>query len=125
MEQLDIKYGNDLETTAAGDLCLSTAQRAISQRLYARLITNKGTLVHRPDFGIGIKSYQGKIFSVSTQIDLAKGIEEQFLRDPDVESVDLVSFKDVGGGRFDITVKYKITGSSLVEEQFKPFSGVA
>lgn len=122
MEQLrDILYQRDLVISATGDLVQADYQTTVKQRVYARLITEPASLAHRPDFGVGIKSYQGRVASLGVQMELAKKIEEQISLDEDIESVDSVSFKDAGQGRFDINLKYRIKGGKLTTETFNPF----
>lgn len=86
-----------------------------------RLITVAGSLSHRPTYGVGIKTYQSALATITKKRELAKAIEEQFLQDERVTSLDSVTFlKQEQDGTF--IVKYKITsaGGELVEE-FDPF----
>jgi phage baseplate assembly protein W len=119
----DLAFKNDYVKTATGDLDTIEGISNVTQALFARLITIKGTLVHRPDYGVGIKNYQNSISSLDTQRKIASEINEQFLRDPRVEKVVGVSinYRDKTPENVEISVKVKLIGYGDTTLSFLPF----
>ncbi len=120
--KIDLLHNGDFRAAPNGDFALSKGLDNLKQALNNRLLTVKGTLAHRPDYGVGIKTYKSAIASLTKKRELAKAIEQQFLRDERVTSLDGVAFdKEEQDGTF--IIKYSITtaaGEGL-EESFDPF----
>lgn len=114
---IDLSFaGGDFDRAQNGDVELIKGINNLKQALHHRLITVKGSLVHRPDYGIGIQQYQNRVARLDTQKEIASEIRRQFPLDPRVQSVDSVSFTMASNGTF--TVKYKITSIGLGELNF-------
>ena len=47
--------GGSLRTTPTGDLMLSSGRDNVAQALERRVLVGQGTLLHRPDYGAGLK----------------------------------------------------------------------
>lgn len=79
----------DVEFTLSntGDFEQTKGEANVTKRLLRRLMTVKGTIVHRPTLGVGLKTFVNSINSLETQRKLASEIQEQFEQDPDVEKV--------------------------------------
>jgi len=114
----DLLHDTDFKATASGDFVQIEGIDNVKQRLMHRLMTQPTTLVHRPDFGVGLKQFQNGIPSLSTQRDIALRIKEQLAKDTDVESVDSVSIRQ-DGSIFYIVVKVTIVGygSTIIEAE--------
>ena len=88
----DIAHVNgDLVKAANGDQATISGLANLRAALFHRLMTVPGTLVHRPDYGCGVPSYQNAPNSFTVQQELAVIIQEQFMKDPRVQSVTSVA----------------------------------
>jgi len=121
----DIAHKSDYVRTTTGDRALVSGLENYKDALFRRLITSPGSIVHRPDYGVGIKNYQGAPLSLEKQRELVVRIEEQFLRDPRTEKVVGISFKTPpdNPSMTKILVSVKPVGYDEVEMQFTPFEG--
>lgn len=119
----DIAFKNTLESSPSGDLQAVSGYENVKQQLFHRLITQPGKLVHRPDYGVGIKDFLNSVNSISNQRALALRIDEQFRKDLRVQDVLNVSVKieDNKPELCIITVKVLLVGLGEVDLAFKPF----
>lgn len=119
----DIAFGSDLAPAANGDLQNAVGIANVKQALLHRLITQPGTLVHRPDYGVGVKDFQNSLNDLSNQRALALRIDEQFRRDVRVQDVVNVGIDadDLVPDSLTITIKVTLIGLGEQELQFKPF----
>ena len=122
--KIDLRHDGDFRSTETGDLATITGIDNINQRLFHRLITVKGTLVHRPEYGVGVKQWQNQIANIDNKKNLALRIKEQYLMDEGVESFASARFvsDDNGSGKFSIIIKYTPVGYGEIESTFNPFS---
>lgn len=77
----------NFEVTAKGDIDRISGELNLKKALYRRLITTKGSLIGRPEYGVGIKNYLNAVNSQSTQRKLANAIQEEFEKDDRVIKV--------------------------------------
>lgn len=119
----DISFGSDLQVSASGDLQAVSGFANIKQQLLHRLLTQPGKLIHRPDYGVGVKDFQNALNSISNQRALALRIEEQFKRDLRVNDVLNVSVdaRDDRPELVVIKIKVLLVGLGEVDLAFKPF----
>lgn len=119
----DVMHKKDYVRTAVGDRATITGLDNYKEALFRRLITEPGSLIHRPQYGVGIKRYQGALSTLTKQRELATIIEEQFLRDPRTDSVMgvLVSTNQAQPDLTYIIVRVKPVGYDEVEMKFEPF----
>lgn len=110
LQDLDFGIG-DLSSAASGDIEQISGVANLKQRLFNRLITVKGTLAHRPNFGVGLPLWQNALSSIGKQRELASEVKIQFQEDEGVESVESVSIVQDGDGLF--TIKYKVNAVGL------------
>jgi phage baseplate assembly protein W len=61
----DIAFVGGYVRTQSGDLDRITGLANLKNALYHRLVTTPGTLVHRPEYGVGILNYQGAPSSIT------------------------------------------------------------
>lgn len=122
----DLANNGDLVKSPTGDLDKVSGFANLQQALFHRLVTTPGTLVHRPEYGVGIKQYQNGINSLQIQQQIALKIRDNFLRDERIEDVTGVSVdsEDTTPDIIRITVKVKIRGFDEPQSiTFIPFGG--
>lgn len=122
--KIDLRHNKgDFESNVTGDLSRITGLENLKQALMHRLLTVQGTLAHRPDYGVGVKLWQNALTSLEKKRELATRIDEQFRRDPRVNSVSSVRFvvSDTEPDKFFIFVKYSAIGYNDLEDSFDPF----
>ena len=119
----DIVHKSDLQVSASGDLDIISGLSNIKNALFHRLITVKGSLMHRPDYGVGIKNFQNAAAVLSVQRKIAGLIQEQFEKDPRVEGVKSVRVivDDLVPHQITLVVKVDIVGYGEVEAEYTPF----
>jgi hypothetical protein len=120
----DIAFVTDFVKTPNGDLAQINGQTNVDNALFRRLVTVPGSLVHRPDYGVGIQRWQNRLNTLSSQRELANTIQEQFKRDPRVADVFgvLVENKDNLPEHVTITVRVKYVGQDSISNlKFIPF----
>lgn len=121
----DIAFAGDFEVSATGDIDLISGLENIRQALMHRLVTSPATLIHRPNYGVGVKDYQNAPATLATQRKLALRIQEQFEQDDRVEEVTsiAVNFDAIDPSRTTIIVKVKVQGYDESAMSFIPFGG--
>lgn len=121
----DIALIKDMQRAPDGDLQSITGLRNIRQALFRRLLVTPGTLVHRPDYGVGIKNFLNAPNSLDQQRKLALRVKEQFERDPRVDEVVSLSFDvdDIDPSKFTINVRVRVRGYDEAALSFGTFGG--
>lgn len=122
----DIAHRSDYERTNTGDLGTIEGLENYRLALFHRLMTTPGALVHRPNYGVGIKDFQNSPASLGTQRQLAIRIKDQFELDSRTDKVLGVRY-EVGDGSPDktvIIVRVRPVGYDDVEAKFIPFGEV-
>lgn len=119
----DIYHNKDLKAASDGDLQTVRGIENVKMALFHRLVTSPGSLVHRPDYGVGIKDFQNAVMSIDNQKAIAKRINEQFLRDFRVEEVTGVSITQdrQNPAVVKIFVRVKVAGFNETLLDFIPF----
>jgi phage baseplate assembly protein W len=120
----DIAHKSDLLLSPSGDLQLISGLENLKNALFHRLMTSPGTLVYRPDYGVGIKDYQNAVSSLAIQQQLATKIQEQFEQDPRVQSVNGVAldYNDLQPEKVTINIKLDAIGYGEQVMQYTPFA---
>lgn len=124
----DIRHEKDFVRTSdglGGDIETLSGFDNLKAALLRRLITSPGAVVHRPNYGVGIKDYQGAPITLPLQRRLALRIAEQFEQDDRVEEVSGVSFSatDETPEKLQIAVRVIPVGLAETELKFIPFGG--
>ena len=88
---VDIAHKSDLLDNSTGDLDTIGGKENIKNALFHRIVTEKGTIIHRPTFGVGIKSYQNEPNSIANQLKIAGDIKKELEQDSRVDEVKEVS----------------------------------
>lgn len=120
---MDLAHTGSLLESSSGDLDVVSGLSNLRQALYHRLITRPGSLIHRPDYGVGIKDFQNAVGSIATFRQLAQAIDEQFRQDFRVKDVRGVSIEQDPNNPslFKVVVKITADGYDEVELAFVPF----
>ncbi len=84
---LDLAFSNDYQVSASGDMQTISGQNNIREALIRRTVTQPGSLIHRPDYGVGIKDFLNALNSLDNQRELANRIKVQWEQDPRVVEV--------------------------------------
>lgn len=77
----DLAHTGDLLASPSGDLQAVNGVANMRQALFRRLLTVPGSLVHRPNYGVGIKNFTNAPNSFDNQRKIANRIKEQFEQD--------------------------------------------
>ena len=119
----DLHFKSDFATSKSGDVLRISGKENLNQALLHRLVTVKGSLVHRPEFGVGVKEFQNNIANMASQRELAIRIREQFVLEPRVNKVTSVRITkyEEDDSKFSLIVKYQDISYNNLEETFKPF----
>jgi phage baseplate assembly protein W len=119
----DIAHLSDLVKTATGDIATINGIPNLQNALFRRLITVPGALIHRPEYGVGINTFQNALNKLATQREIALRIQTQFERDPRVEKVTgvLVNYDQTNPSRTTIIVRIKPIGRDVTAMSFVPF----
>jgi phage baseplate assembly protein W len=119
----DVLHNGDIRVTPSGDVELVSGLLNLKQALFHRLLTTPGALVHRPEYGVGIKNYQNAVNTLDTQRRLANTIIDQFQRDSRIREVSgvRISTDETVPGKVVIYVRVKAVGYDEITLDFKPF----
>jgi phage baseplate assembly protein W len=122
----DLAFVSDLVVTPAGDLETVSGLNNYRDALLRRLITTPGSLIHRPDYGVGIKRWSNAINSISERQKIAVAIKEQFERDPRTAKVISVGISSDNERPETIKINVKVDAVGFGEQQFTfvPFGGI-
>lgn len=110
---IDLEFG--VKEAQNGDIQLISGIENLKQALFNRLITVKGSLSHRPDYGVGVQLWQGAVGSIDKQRQLAIEIKKQFEKDPRVSKVTSVAIKPDESNPSIFIVQYKIEAVGIGE----------
>jgi len=88
-----------------------------------RLVTSPGSLVHKPEYGVGVKDFQGKVYSLQEQRELLTRIKENLELDPRIVKVTAVKINvdTANPDLFTIVVSLDAIGYNNIVEEYKPF----
>jgi phage baseplate assembly protein W len=113
--------GGDLQPATGGDFLTVSLEENVKQAVFNRIITVPGTLLHRPNYGVGLPAFLNEPLSMQKKKDLARTIKQNVERDPRIEEVTAVSIQEVGEGTgvVDLSVSYKIVGYGLVTSNYE------
>ncbi len=81
----DIAFKSDLVRSATGDLDTIDGLANFKEAIWRRVFTVPGSIIHRPDYGVGLPKFLNSLNSIGNQQKLALKIKEQLEQDPRVE----------------------------------------
>lgn len=120
----DMAHNGDLLASPSGDLQTVTGVNNLRQALFRRLITVPGSLVHRPNYGVGIKNFTNAPNSFDNQRKIANRIKEQFELDFRVDEVTGVEINNPPTFPERLTIRVKLRAAGVDEDvnfSFKTF----
>lgn len=88
---VDIAHKSDYLENSTGDLDVIRGKENIKNHIFHTIVTEKGALIHRPDWGVGIKSFQNEPNSIANQLEIADRIKKDLEKDSRIEEVKEVS----------------------------------
>lgn len=106
----DLRHNGDFSSNNTGDISEVTGLDNVRQAILNRILTIKGSLAHRPDYGLGIKRFKGMLTTITNKRDMALEMRAQLEQDSRVISFDGLSITDQGSGKFNLMVKLTIIG---------------
>lgn len=115
----DLAFKNDFVSTPSGGIDVISGLDNIKEALFRRLVTTPGSVIHRPEYGCNLKSFQGAINNLENQRKMAQTIKEQFEQDDRVEEVTGVSFTVDDNKPDIIKVNVKVSIKGYGETVFK------
>jgi phage baseplate assembly protein W len=120
---IDLEFG--VSSSSSGDVERVSGMANIKQALFNRLMTVKGSLAHRPNYGVGVQNWLGGISSIERQRTLAEEIKSQFEQDPRVSSVESVKITpSIEDARvFIVSYRVNINGFGAFSDEVDPFGG--
>lgn len=95
--------------TASGDLAVATGLEVLRQSLVRRTITNPGDMPTAPDYGVGARQYVKGRNTLAKRQELESRVRAQYLRDPRVLTVDLVTVAQLDDGEPGIKISAFVT----------------
>jgi phage baseplate assembly protein W len=124
--RVDFAFTDDFQVSPTGDLDTVSGLVSMRAAILRRLLTKKGSLAHRPDYGIGLGDFQNAPMTLAMKRQLAQRIADQLPRDPDISSVESVSVtaEDNDPSNVKIKVVAKVLGYGEAGFEFTPFSEV-
>lgn len=89
----DVRHKKDFvkEDAPGGDLRTISGLENVKEAIFRRIMTEPGSLTHRPDYGVGLKQFQNAPASLATHRELASRIAQQLRRDSRIAEVQGVS----------------------------------
>ena len=119
----DIAFQDDFVGNATGSIDTMTGIANVKEAIFRRLVTTPGSLIHRPNYGVGIKKWQNALASLANQHELATEIKAQLELDPRVELVSgvRINFNDLTPDRVEIQITVTVTGYDEQTFSYTPF----
>lgn len=117
----DLEFKSDFKAAPNGDFSIIKGIENLKQALYHRLITVQGSLVHRPEYGVGVQTFQNDVGSLARQRQLALIIKQQFEQDARVSEVKTIKFNKDANGVFFIQYVVEAVGIGELTDTVEPF----
>lgn len=120
----DVKHIKDFSRTATGNLELIDGRDNLKQHIYRRIMTEPGSIAHRPNYGVGLKSFQNAPLTLDVKRTLAQRIKDQLEQDVRISRVDGVRVENEDSSPELIKLIVRITPvgfTDAVELSFRPF----
>lgn len=88
---VDVKIAGDYEKSATGDVKLIDGLQNLKEAIYRRILTTPGEVVHRPNYGVGLKRYTNRPSNIYNQQELSNAIRLNVLNEQRIERVNSIS----------------------------------
>lgn len=122
----DIAFTDDFKLSASNDFDTVTGMANLKEAIFRRIMTVKGSLIHRPDYGVGLPEFQNAPATLHLKGQLFTRLQEQLPRDPRIEAVTSLSvdFSDTDPSRHTIKIGVSVAGFGAVVLEYTPFNEV-
>jgi len=118
----DIEHKRDFRLTSSGDFATISGKANVTDAIFRRIVTMQGSIIHRPEYGVGIQSLQNTPNTIAVRLALAEDIRVQLTRDDRVAEVKEVTLLDDPNNpdQAKIRVRLDLVGlpDEVVEETF-------
>jgi phage baseplate assembly protein W len=124
----DLRHEQDfVKTESGGDLQTISGLDNLKAAVIRRIMTLPGEVIHRPNYGAGLTSFQNAPNTQDTRRAIAAKIEEQLLRDPRIEGVESISFSNTDSRPELVTIAVHVLAKGYGELpiEFRPFGEIA
>lgn len=113
---VDIAHKGDFVLDAQGDLDTISGRPNVIDAIFRRIVTRKGALIHRPEYGAGLGDYQGLPNSIDNQLRLLEDIKQNLSRDERIVSIKNISIniEDDTPSKMTIILQADILGLGVV-----------
>jgi len=120
----DIKHREDF-FRVNGDLELEDGLENIKNQLLRRLVTVPGSIVHRPNYGVGMHQYQNITLTLDKKEKIALAIKDNLESDDRVSELKSVFFDTTDNvpEQFIIYISVELVGFGEQTIQWKAFEG--
>lgn len=111
----------DLDGAAGGDYRSVSLEENMKQAVFNRIITRRGTLLHRPDYGAGLLDFLNTPMTLQRKREMARAIKENVELDPRIQEVSTIAIQEAtdGSGRVTLEINYIIQGYGSVTNLFE------
>lgn len=119
----DIAFKEDFSVSPTGDLERISGMENLKEAIFRRLVTQKGSVVHRPNYGASVRDYLNGQLSQATISRLIQDIKEQLQNEQRIESVGDVYFVSdpSNPSKIKIVMVVKPVGQMPQQLNFLPF----
>ena len=119
---VDVKHKRDLVAKLDGDIDIISGKDNAIEAIFRRVFTTKGSIIHRPDYGVGLPNFQNIENRIDQRLKITEDIRVQMGRDDRVQEVKEVSFIDDvdNPAQFKIRIRANLVGlpDLTLEEAF-------
>lgn len=121
----DINHKSDYVRDSNGSLGTISGLDNYVNWVFRCIMTTPGTIVHRPNFGVGIKLYQNAIHNLDQRRSLSQKIADNLELDDRTQEVlgVRIEYTDDTPDSVKVTVRVKPVGLDEVTMQITPFGG--
>jgi phage baseplate assembly protein W len=122
----DIAFTDDLQLTASGDIDIHSGLVNLREALFRRIMTVPGSVLHQPDYGVGLPEFKNAPLTIGVKRQLAKRLNDQLPRDPRVKKLKSVSISGDTTNPETVTISFAvdIIGIDDVSFTYTPFAQV-
>lgn len=112
---VDLRFGEDFLTQADGDLQLTTGLEAFRANLARALVTRKGDIFWRPDYGIGLQEFLNARPTAEARAEMENRIRSTLGSNPDVEEVVEASVtQSASGDLIEVNIRAFVLGEDVL-----------
>lgn len=87
---IDVKLQDDYVKAATGDLQFIDGLQNLKEAIYRRILTTPGEVIHRPNYGVGLRRYLNKPCTNSNQQELSNAIRLNIMNEQRIERINSI-----------------------------------